>query len=142
MDDFLDDKQSTSLAEWFGAIRLLFVLLFMILNPLNWKNISRAGYYYWLKRTKQYEKLLGIWDKKTPTTSVGKIVKSLEMTDCYIQLERYTEGINCLKGLSEQINACEKDDEWKERKHRKSNFYRKTIYGLAKLPIKKQSSKK
>lgn len=96
-----------------------------------------SGTKIWLQRRKRYDRLLEIWIAKTPVTSSGKVIRSLKVADCYIQLGKYAEGMDCLKGLGEKVDMSDKDDEWKEEQSQKAKFYRKTIHNLATLSYKK-----
>ncbi len=133
---FVDEDKPSTTAPWLESSKLLLTLLGKAINPLNWKKIYQAIYWTWLKTTNQYEKLLGVWDAKSPEEPSVKIFVSLQKVDCLIQLGRHPEAMNSLKGLAAEIDACESDDAWKEEKHRKVKFYWKTIQGLAALPHK------
>jgi len=137
IEDFLYDKKPSAIAELLELIKLLFILTFKLINPTSWKKLYRYSYHTWLKSRKRYEKLLELWSTHAPETTLGEVIKSLEMTDCYIQLGRYTEGVNCLKGLSEKIDASDRDNEWKKEKHNQVKLYRNTIHDLAKLRFQK-----
>ncbi len=137
IERFLNEEAQSTALEWVGAIKLLFILIFKIINPLNWKTVYRLSYYTWLKANKKYEKLLEIWSAKRPKNTAGQVVKSLKMVDCYIQLGKYTEGMNCLKTLTTKIESADRDNEWKEEKHHQVKFYRNTIHNLATLSYRK-----
>lgn len=131
-DELLEPEHS-QIRDMLKLAKLILVLLGFLLNPFNWRKVYLAIYHTWLKRRKQYAKLLEFWSKKEPTTIAGEVYQSLQMTDALIHLERYSEGMNCLKGLNEKIEGADKDQEWKRDHAHKVKFYRSRIHGLAKL---------
>ncbi len=137
MERFLNEGESSGVADGLELIKLIIILILKLINPFNWKTVYIASYSAWLKRNNKYEKLLDFWSARTPKNSSGKIIISLKLVDCYIQLGRYSEAMNCLKGLAEKVDDSDRDDEWKEEQHNQVKFYRKTIHNLATLSYRK-----
>ncbi len=137
MSAFLNDTKSAPLAEGLEVAKLFFALVLKLLNPFNWKRLVISLRVLWLQKNEQYEQLLHLWQQNKPNHQAGEVFRLLQMTDCYIQLGRFTEAMACLKGLSFKIDESDRDDEWKKENHHKANLYRKTIQSLAALSYRK-----